>query len=547
MKKHGFTLAELLIVLGIAGVVAAVILPAINGLMPDKTKINYLKVYDELGKNIKALTSDSSIFPVLLKEGSTDIDVSRYPLVNNSQPLKAPFNDDTKYSGDNKLCNLLAHTFGADSCSTTSYPDNSSFTTPNGMEWWISQTKREVDTAENKISYQTDIYVDVDSSKKSSNCMYGEDGCKNPDRFKFLLAADGRLVPADPVGVHYINTRKNLLKKKFEAEGEVLAQLDDDLLNNDYNLFDDKEDNVDNNNSNSSSGDTTDPGTPEGSGELQPAFWGTPCAAYFRSDLGTLRMRCFHNAPAMSRSICDNFGGIRAQNDGGRPDNKSSVSDYIKRIISGSSFHPSIGGAYFFDLYATDHRPTTDIKLYYDVFYICTFSNPPKLYYPPQLTCYVNDKYRNKFTTALSAIKEQVNREYGQNMGICSSHYKYEPSVTYVSEWQDHVAVSTLEKDKDHIPMGGLSFLYNPFEQVQLDNISDIIFSSLYSDVQPRYDGHNVYMIVEGKDSDELYNKQTNGYPRVEDVAAWVLNKDFSEVVGSDFVKNSKFGYSFDD
>ena len=64
--------------------------------MPDKTKINYLKVYDELGKNIKALTSDSSIFPVLLKEGSTDIDVSRYPLVNNSQPLKAPFNDDTK-------------------------------------------------------------------------------------------------------------------------------------------------------------------------------------------------------------------------------------------------------------------------------------------------------------------------------------------------------------------------------------------------------------------------------------------------------------------
>ncbi len=57
MKKRGFTLAELLIVLGIAGVVAAVILPAINGLMPDKTKINYLKVYDELGKNIKAIVT----------------------------------------------------------------------------------------------------------------------------------------------------------------------------------------------------------------------------------------------------------------------------------------------------------------------------------------------------------------------------------------------------------------------------------------------------------------------------------------------------------
>ncbi len=190
-------------------------------------------MYDELGNNIKSMVADTSLFPILLKEGSTDIDVSKYPLVNNSQPLKAPFKDDTKYSGDNKLCNLLAHTFGADSCNTTSYPDKSSFTTSNGMEWWISQTKREIDTAENKISYQTDIYVDVDSSKESSNCMYGEDGCKNPDRFKFLLAADGRLVPADPVGVHYINTRKNLLKKKFDVEGNVLASLDDKMFEDD--------------------------------------------------------------------------------------------------------------------------------------------------------------------------------------------------------------------------------------------------------------------------------------------------------------------------
>ena len=268
MKKHGFTLAELLIVLGIAGVVAAVILPAINGLMPDKTKINYLKVYDELGSNIKSMVADTSLFPILLKEGSTDIDVSKYPLVNNSQPLKAPFKDDTKYSGDKKFCNLLAFSMGVDdSCKTTSYPAQSSFTTSNGMEWWISQTKREINTAENKISYQTDIYVDVDSSKKSSNCMYGEDNCKQPDRFKFLLAADGRLVPADPVGVHYINTRKNLLKKKFEAEGEVMASLEDSLLDKNYNISLDNEsgtnesiteDNSNNNNNGNESGGIAD-------------------------------------------------------------------------------------------------------------------------------------------------------------------------------------------------------------------------------------------------------------------------------------------------
>ena len=236
MKRNGFTLAELLIVLGITGVIAAVILPAINGLMPDKTKINYLKVYDELGKNIKALTADSTIFPIMLQYGDDDIDVSNIPLLNNTKPLKSPYNDD-KYSGDKKLCNLIAFSVGVnDSCKETSYPETPSFTTSNGMQWWIRQTKREINTTESKASYQTDIYVDVDSSKKSSDCMYGEENCKNPDRFKFLLAADGTLVPADPVGLHYINSRKNLLKKKFKPEGEVLANLADSLLNKEYSL-----------------------------------------------------------------------------------------------------------------------------------------------------------------------------------------------------------------------------------------------------------------------------------------------------------------------
>ena len=278
MKLRGFTLAELLIVLGITGVVAAVILPAINGLMPDKTKINYLKVYDELNNSIKALTADSTVFPVILKNGGQDIDVSKIPLLNDTKPLKSPFKDDSKYSGDKKLCNLLAFSMGVnESCKDTSYPSTPSFTTSNGMEWWISQTKREI--TENKASYQTDIYVDVDSSKDSSNCMYGESNCQNPDRFKFLLAADGTLVPADPVGLHYINTRKNFLKKKFNVEGDVLASLADNLLDNDTDIIDD--DGVGGGDDDDDNGGGDDDDDDNGGGDDDGYASGTPEIEYY--------------------------------------------------------------------------------------------------------------------------------------------------------------------------------------------------------------------------------------------------------------------------
>ena len=149
MKRKGFTLAELLIVLGISGVVAALILPAVNGLMPDKTKVNYLKVYDELSANISRLAGDSSIFPVCLESGSETIGCNEHPLINTTKPVNKKFNT-SDYEGDKKLCSLLAFTMNSDSntCSDSGYDfaegsfnsdfdSNKSFTTANGMEWWI--------------------------------------------------------------------------------------------------------------------------------------------------------------------------------------------------------------------------------------------------------------------------------------------------------------------------------------------------------------------------------------------------------------------------
>ena len=131
MKKRGFTLAELLIVLGITGVVAALILPAINGLMPDKTKVMYLRVYDELSKNIKQLASDSSIYPVCLESGSESIGCSDHPLLNTTKPINKRF-DDSDYEGNKKLCKLLAFTmnvYSSNYCGNSNNP---------GKEWFFN-------------------------------------------------------------------------------------------------------------------------------------------------------------------------------------------------------------------------------------------------------------------------------------------------------------------------------------------------------------------------------------------------------------------------
>ena len=62
MKKTGFTLSELLITLAVIGVVSALALPAVSGIIPDKNKAKILKYNAELNNIVSSILTDDSVY-----------------------------------------------------------------------------------------------------------------------------------------------------------------------------------------------------------------------------------------------------------------------------------------------------------------------------------------------------------------------------------------------------------------------------------------------------------------------------------------------------
>ena len=92
MIKKGFTLSEMLITLGIIGVIAAVTVPAVVGHLPCKSKINFLKAYNSLTTIISDISSDDMLYPATC--ANKDLTCTDEPLDKSSLP--EPANEYTK-------------------------------------------------------------------------------------------------------------------------------------------------------------------------------------------------------------------------------------------------------------------------------------------------------------------------------------------------------------------------------------------------------------------------------------------------------------------
>lgn len=213
MRKQGYTLAEILVAIGIVGVIAALMLPIFNKIQPDQEKAMYLKAYKALNAAVTAVAADKTIYPSFgVNNDSRDYSVN--PLYN-TRAVKSLDRGIDLPAGPEKFGRALAWAFNGNlngnynaAVAYTGAANSNfvpTFTLPNGMQFMVTTTMNI-----NTPFYSSEIWVDLDGDRKGRNCSIST--CETPDRFKFVVAANGAMTPADAKGEQYIANQLNLRK-----------------------------------------------------------------------------------------------------------------------------------------------------------------------------------------------------------------------------------------------------------------------------------------------------------------------------------------------
>ena len=80
MKSKGYTLAEVLICVGIIWLLAAVLVPLANKYKPDATKAMYVKTYNALTETIREISTNQNLYSMVSADGKYNY--NKAPLYN---------------------------------------------------------------------------------------------------------------------------------------------------------------------------------------------------------------------------------------------------------------------------------------------------------------------------------------------------------------------------------------------------------------------------------------------------------------------------------
>ena len=221
MKKlKGFTLTELMVAMGVIGILVAVVTPAIMKTRPNKNKMMIKKSFYTAEQIVSTLINDERLYPDM-KE------ICDRGVVEGEDPTKVycafgfDYDNSVRYEGETYAGNTkFADLFVSRLNVKTEDETNHIYYTTDGIKWDLSQTvgawTKGQDTP-GKFGNQTNaagvgkITVDV-NGEEAPNCRESNENCSADDFDQYVIEilATGkmRIDPADAKAVDYatINT-----------------------------------------------------------------------------------------------------------------------------------------------------------------------------------------------------------------------------------------------------------------------------------------------------------------------------------------------------
>ena len=218
MKKlTAFTLGEVLVVIGIIGIIATILLPVINEMQPDRRKVMFKKGYATIERIVTELVNDEHFYPEALgKVGLDNTTTDVFASVTGGAGVSGPGLNLNATDGPKKFCKLFAFKVNTVDSINVNCPadldtNTPSFTTTDSIEFYIDDT----DFATGDGGEE--IVVDVNGQDGPNCTMVDNPNCTSPDRFTVVVYADGRIRihEDDTVAQEYLKST-SVVKKEVQ-------------------------------------------------------------------------------------------------------------------------------------------------------------------------------------------------------------------------------------------------------------------------------------------------------------------------------------------
>ena len=226
MKRlnNAFTLTELLVALGVIGVLCAILMPVIFNLLPNRNTLMAKRAYYAVQTIIADMINDEACYPDLTSVKDSDKRVGFDDGYGYANCVKWGGSENTSTITTEGNANTKFTTLFTDKLDVSGSVNNSgssvTFSTKDGMDWAIHTPGF---STKNNKNARTLITVDVNGKDKpncspnsNSNQIAGAGSCsginKGYDRFTMAVYADGKIEisSSDEWATNAINVNRNV-------------------------------------------------------------------------------------------------------------------------------------------------------------------------------------------------------------------------------------------------------------------------------------------------------------------------------------------------